>query len=302
MKVVFTFGRFNPPTIGHQLLVKKVKDAGGRDYMIYPSQTQNAKKDPLDFQTKVEWMQKSFPECAAYINSDSRIKNVFDALVDLYQKKYTEVEMIVGSDRVDEFRRLIEQYNDKEARHGYYKFMRITVTSAGDRDPDSDDVSGMSASKMREAAAENDFDSFSRGTASALSPTEKQQLLDDVREGLGILEERRRRPTTISPERRQMRQINQQVKQLNDRKKALIRLKDRLRQRTLQNKLSKMRTNLRDHKEYMIDADDTEKLKKIEKKIKAARKKWSGEVVEVGTDKALLKYLEMLPKHYLEGE
>ena len=112
MKVVFTFGRFNPPTIGHQLLVKKVKEAGGRDYMIYASQTQNNKKDPLEFSKKVEWMKKSFPECAAYISSDPSIKSIFDILVSLYGRKYTEVAMVVGSDRVDEFRKLIEQYNE----------------------------------------------------------------------------------------------------------------------------------------------------------------------------------------------
>lgn len=294
MKVVFTFGRFNPPTIGHQLLVKKVKDAGGRDYMIYPSQTQNAKKDPLDFQTKVEWMQKSFPECAAYINSDDRIKNVFDALVDLYNKKYTEVEMIVGSDRVGEFKKLLEQYNDTEARHGYYKFMRITVTSAGDRDPDSDNVSGMSASKMREAAANNDFDSFSRGTASALSPTQKQELMDDVRQGLGILEERKRRRP--NPQQQAIQRVTLQIRQLNQRKQQLSQTKKRLQQRRLRSKMQKL------NNDYTVDAGDEKKLKKIEAKIKKARKKWNGKVVEYGTTDALNKYYEMLPKHYLEGE
>ena len=308
MKVVFTFGRFNPPTIGHQLLVKKVKEAGGRDYVIYASQTQNNKKDPLEFSKKVEWMKKSFPECAAYISSDPSIKSIFDILVSLYGKKYTEVVMVVGSDRVNEFKKLIEQYNGEEARHGYYKFMRIRVMSAGDRDPDSDSVSGMSASKMRQFAVDGDLESFSRGVSSSLSPVDAEEMYNDVRVGMGILEEAPRRRfkrnasrRKTNPEQQAIQRVNQQMQQLTDRKKQLMQMKQKLQQRKLRGRLQKMQ-QLRNEKEFRIDADDAEKIKKIEKKYKKARKKWSGKVVEIGTDAAFLKHLEMLPKHYLEGE
>ncbi len=309
MKVVFTFGRFNPPTIGHQLLINKVKqEAGGRDYMIYASQTQNAKKDPLEFSKKVEWMKRSFPECASYISSNKSIRNVFDALVELYNKKYTEVVMMVGSDRVNEFKTLIEQYNGEEAKHGYYKFMRIRVTSAGDRDPDGEGVSGMSASKMRQLAVDGDLESFSRGVSSSLSSSDAEEMYNDVRVGMGILEEAPRRRfkrnasrRKTNPEQQAIQRVNQQMQQLTDRKKQLMQMKQRLQQRKLRGKLQKMQ-QLRNEAEFRIDADDAEKIKKIEKKYKKARRKWSGKVVEIGTDAAFLKHLEMLPKHYLEGE
>ena len=319
MKVAFTFGRFNPPTIGHQFLVKKVKEAGGRDSMIYASQTQNNKKDPLTFNTKIERMKKSFPECAAYISSDPNIRNIFDALVDLYNKQYTEIEMIVGSDRVKEFKTLIEQYNDKDAKHGYYKFMRITVTSAGERDPDSDNISGMSATKVRKAASEGDFDSFVRGISASLNRLDKEALYHDIREGLKISEEvlqevRLTKPSKRrnqfrrfrrkkSPHAQKMQRIRNQIDQLNKRKQALQQVKSRLQQRNMRNRLQKMNNEyvLEGHKDIeRIEKKERREMLKIQLKARKANKKWGGKVVEVGTDEAMLKHWEMTPKHPLE--
>ena len=327
MKVVFTFGRFNPPTIGHQLLIKKVKEAGGRDSMIYASQTQNSKKDPLTFNNKIEWMKKSFPECAAYISSDPDIRNIFDALVNLYNKQYTEIEMIVGSDRVKEFKTLMEQYNDKDARHGYYKFMRITVTSAGERDPDSDNISGMSATKVRRAAAEGDLESFSRGISMSLNALDKEALYHDVRAGLNINEEvlqevRLTRPSTRrnqfrrfrrkkSPHAQKIQRLNRQLDQLNRRKQAIQQVKSRVQQRNLRTRLQKVNKKRRLNNEYVSEGHkDIERIEKKERiemlkiqlKAKKANKKWGGKVVEVGTDEAMLKHWEMTPKHPLEGD
>ena len=321
MKVVFTFGRFNPPTIGHQLLIKKVKEAGGRDSMIYASQTQNSKKDPLTFNNKIEWMKKSFPECAAYISSDPDIRNIFDALVNLYNKQYTEIEMIVGSDRVKEFKTLMEQYNDKDARHGYYKFMRITVTSAGERDPDSDNISGMSATKVRRAAAEGDLESFSRGISMSLNALDKEALYHDVRAGLDIAEEViqeapltkpsarrnqfRRFRRKKNPHARQMQRYNNQLNQLSRRKEQIMKAKKRVMQRNLRTRLQKMNNEyvIEGHKDIeRIEKKERREMLKIQLKAKKANKKWGGKVVEVGTDEAMLKHWEMTPKHPLEGD
>ena len=161
-QVVFAFGRFNPPTTGHEKLMDKTKQiAGSSRYIIYPSQSQNQKKDPLPFALKVAYMRKMFPKHARNIIADKKIINVFDIAVKLYNEKYTDIAMVVGSDRVKEFKTLLDKYNGvKGKKHGFYKFRTISVISAGERDPDAEGVTGMSASKMRASASLGDFESF----------------------------------------------------------------------------------------------------------------------------------------------
>ena len=104
MKVVFTFGRFNPPTVGHEKLIKKVADvASGNDFFIYASYTQNSVKDPLPHKAKVKWMKKLFPKYRNKIVGDSKAKDALGVLVELYGRDYTDVVMVVGSDRVSDF-------------------------------------------------------------------------------------------------------------------------------------------------------------------------------------------------------
>lgn len=159
--ISFSFGRFNPPTIGHEKLMDQTRRAN-RNYRIYASQSQDAKKNPLNFRSKVSIMKAMFPIHARSISTD-KVKTAIDVMVNLYKENYTDVVMVVGSDRVDEFEKLLNAYNGKKARHGYYKFKSIRVISAGERDPDAEGVSGMSASKMRKAAQDNDYTSFQRG-------------------------------------------------------------------------------------------------------------------------------------------
>ena len=183
----FTFGRFNPPTVGHLKLLDAVKKtASGGKYFVYASASSDAKKNPLKYEDKIKYMRKMFPTHARNIILDKSKRTVFDILVDLYDKGYSQVNMVVGSDRVPEFKALTNQYNGKEARHGYYKFKAINIVSAGERDPDSDDVSGMSASKLRAAAAENDFAAFSKGMPSNFKDV--QSLFNDVRSAMGLSE------------------------------------------------------------------------------------------------------------------
>ena len=183
--VVFTFGRFNPPTVGHAKLVDKLttSTSGGYAPLVYMSHSQDAKKNPLDFGTKQKFMNLFFGKKVGVMNSNAR--HVFEIVTDLYNQGYTKIRMVVGSDRVKEFNVLLNKYNSVKGRHGFYKFDDIQIISAGERDPDSDDVSGMSASKMRLAATENDFDSFKTGV-----PDQKHadKLWKAVRRGMNLKE------------------------------------------------------------------------------------------------------------------
>ena len=169
-KVVFTFGRFNPPTIGHEKLLDKVYAVAskeGADFLVFPSHSQNPKKDPLDFRSKVKFMKKMFPKYSKNIMSNNKVKTAFNAVSLLHELGYKEAVMVVGGDRVSEFNSVLNKYNGVEGRHGFYDFEGgIKIVSAGERDPDAEGVSGMSASKMRAAAAANDYDSFKNGLPS----------------------------------------------------------------------------------------------------------------------------------------
>ena len=188
--VVFTFGRFNPPTTGHEKLIKKVASvAGSNPFRIYPSHSQNPKKDPLPYALKVAYMRKMFLRYGNSIIADKNAKTAIDIAVKLYDEGYTSLVMVAGSDRVKEFSTLLKKYNGVEGkRHGYYKFDSVNIVSAGERDPDAEGVEGMSASKMRAAASAGDFDSFKTGLPSSFK--DAQKLYNDIRKYMGIREER----------------------------------------------------------------------------------------------------------------
>ena len=156
---VFTFGRFNPPTTGHELLINKVKEyAAGNDYYVFPSHTvDNKGKNPLSPEDKVGFMKEMFPNHASSIVYDTEIKDAIKALKWLEAKGYTDAIFAVGSDRVPAFQ-FIKKYNGKD-----YKMNTIDIKSAGTRDPDADGVAGMSASKMRKAISEMDLKTFVSG-------------------------------------------------------------------------------------------------------------------------------------------
>tara|TARA_R110000764_G_C10993772_1_gene381497 strand:- start:797 stop:1630 length:834 start_codon:yes stop_codon:yes gene_type:complete len=187
--VVFTFGRFNPPTVGHEKLLDVVAKSskGGDVYRIYSSQTADKKKNPLAYDDKVKVMRKMFPRHARSIMHDKSIKTAMDVLVKLYDDGFTKVSMVVGSDRVNEFDALANKYNGVKARHGFYNFEGgVNIISAGERDPDSDGVSGMSASKMRAAAEANDLELFKKGLPKSFKDDKK--LFNAVRSGMGLKE------------------------------------------------------------------------------------------------------------------
>ena len=187
--VVFTFGRFNPPTVGHEKLLDVLAKSskGGDVYRIYSSQTNDKKKNPLAYDDKVKFMRKMFPKHARSIIHDKGVKTAIDVLVKLYEDGFTKVSMVVGSDRVNEFDALTNKYNGVKARHGFYNFEGgVNIISAGERDPDSEGVSGMSASKMRAAAEANDLELFKKGLPKSFKDDKK--LFNAVRSGMGLKE------------------------------------------------------------------------------------------------------------------
>ena len=179
------FGRFNPPTIGHEKLlnhIKKVADNG--EYRIYPSHSQDAKKNPLDSETKVGYMRKMYPDHSSSIVHDTGMKTIFDVLKGAHQQGYKNVNIVVGADRLQEFEKLANKYNGN-----LYSFETINVVSAGERDPDAEGVEGMSASKLRKHAKEGDFETFFKGVPKALGEKDARKLYNTVRKNMGLDEE-----------------------------------------------------------------------------------------------------------------
>ena len=188
--IYFTFGRMIPPTIGHEKLLNVLaRKAGNNPYRVFLSQTQDSKKNPLGYAEKTKLARKMFPKHARSILMDKKVKTVFNAVQKLYNEGYKNVVMVVGQDRVREFDILLNKYNAKKGPHGIYSFSRIDVVSAGERDPDSDSVDGMSASKMRKAAADKDFTAFSQGLPKTVSNADAKSLYNKIRSAMGLEEQ-----------------------------------------------------------------------------------------------------------------
>ena len=182
--VAFTFGRFNPPTIGHEKLINKVAQQPTDKYFIYLSRSQDKNKNPLTPRDKLDVMKKMFPKHARNIVINPT-NMVLDLATDLYNKGFTKITMVAGSDRVREFEGILKRYNDKRNRHGYYNFDKIEVVSAGERDPDAEGATGMSASKMRTAAEKGDITSFKLGLPSSYK-NKADDLMKKVRKGMAL--------------------------------------------------------------------------------------------------------------------
>lgn len=185
--LTIAFGRFNPPTIGHQQLMDVAANAAagddGGEYLIFPSRSQDKKKNPLDPDTKIAYMQKFYPNHAGNIVNDANTKTIFDVLRMAHNNGYAGVRIIGGADRVKEFEKLSNQYNGQ-----LYNFDNIEVVSAGDRDPDAKGVEGMSASRMRLAAAEGDFKTFRSGLPPEVKPSEAKELFNILRGSMNVKE------------------------------------------------------------------------------------------------------------------
>ena len=176
------FGRFNPPTVGHEKLLNAAQKAAvGGELKIYPSRTQDPKKNPLDPDMKVSYMRKLFPKFEDQIINDPDMRSIFDVLKAANEEGYKNINIIVGADRQAEFENLATKYNGE-----LYDFDEIRTISAGVRDADAAGVEGMSASKLRKAVVDNDYDSFRRGVPKSLNDADTKALYDAVRSGMKI--------------------------------------------------------------------------------------------------------------------
>ena len=179
--LTIVFGRFNPPTSGHEKLLGAAKKAAaGGDLKIYPSRTQDDKKNPLDPDMKISYMRKLFPEYEEEIINDGDMKSIFDVLTTADQD-YENVNIVVGADRQSEFENLANKYNKD-----LYDFENIRVISAGVRDSDAEGVEGMSASKLRKAVVDDDLAAFKRGLPKGSDDGDVQAIFNAVRMGMKI--------------------------------------------------------------------------------------------------------------------
>ena len=179
-----TFGRFNPPTVGHKKLLDQAKKAAGKGaFKIYPSRSQDPKKNPYDADEKVDVMKQMFPDYTENIVNDPNSRTIFDVLKQAHQDGYSSVKIVVGGDRVKEFEKLSGDYNGK-----LYDFSGVETVSAGERDEDAEGVEGMSASKMRKAAADNDFKTFRTGIPDNVDDKAAKMMLSTLRKKMKISE------------------------------------------------------------------------------------------------------------------
>ena len=182
-KLIFAFGRFNPPTTGHGKLMREViiqARKNNANHVVYASASQDKRKNPLDVNTKVKFMKKMFPQNK--IQAAGGSQRTFMEILKFYDKMYGEIIMIAGSDRINEFQKLSDKYNGKD-----YNYKSIKVVSSGERDPDAEGVTGMSASKMRDMANNDDYRNFKKGVV-GLSDSDTKTLFNAVKKGMGVNE------------------------------------------------------------------------------------------------------------------
>jgi nicotinamide mononucleotide adenylyltransferase len=181
-KVVFAFGRFQPPTTGHELLVnavKKIAAAQKADHVIYASRSQDKKSNPLPVDRKVYYLKRMFPK-TNFVAANEEVRTFMEAAKAL-SKKYKNIVMVAGSDRVPEYKKLLDKYNGD-----VFTFDTVEVVSAGERDPDADSASGMSGTKMRDAAKKGDFKLFKKGLPHTLTELDGKRLMNEIRQGMGV--------------------------------------------------------------------------------------------------------------------
>ena len=180
--LTLVFGRFNPPTTGHKKLLDTAKGISGEnDFRIYPSRSHDPKKNPLDPGTKIKFMKKMFADYEEEIVNEKDMKTIFDVLMTAQEEGYKEITIVVGSDRLGEFKNLATKYNGD-----LYDFESIAVVPGGTRDSDAEGVEGMSASKIRKAVKDDDRKAFARGVPSSLGDDEINNLWNELKRSMGL--------------------------------------------------------------------------------------------------------------------
>lgn len=183
--VVYTVGRFNPPTTGHELLIKTVEKTArkeGGDAYVFATTSHDSKKNPLKFEQKIYFLKKAFPRVK--FNTDKKLNNAFTALGELV-KKYDHIVFIVGGDRVAEFTDKLEGFFVRSILPDHPQ-KTIEILSAGERDAIKVGGINISGTAMRNFVKANDFDSFSKGVVSTLPSREVEKLFTAVKAGMGL--------------------------------------------------------------------------------------------------------------------
>ncbi len=194
--VTFCFGRMNPPTVGHKQVLDTMKSQGG-DMKIFVSQSQDKKKNPLDYGTKIKFIKAMFPEYANDVVENASLNTIVKVASFLYDQGYTAATFVAGSDRLEEMKKLLSGYNGVEGKsHGYYKFEVLDFVSSGEREDGAEGVAGVSASGAREAAANNNFEKFKEATGAGELA---KPLFAAVRKGMGITESISEAPIEMDP-------------------------------------------------------------------------------------------------------
>jgi nicotinic acid mononucleotide adenylyltransferase len=272
-QVVVSFGRMNPMTNGHEKLADKIKTEAKKrnaDAKLYLSHSTNPKKDPLDFKTKVKFAKKAFGPMV----QNSVARTIIEVAKEL-SGKYDDLIVVVGSDRIPEFKTLLNKYNGKD-----YTFKTIEIVSAGERDPDAEGVSGMSGSKMRGFVTSDDFDSFKQGVPSKLSDSDAKALFDAVKRGMNLKEELEQQDEAVlsySARRMRAQKFKRMSKRLQRaRTLQMKRFADpkRLKQRAVKMAYKFFRTRLAGGKNY-ADLSTGEKIAvdtRLQKTLPAIRK------------------------------
>ena len=187
---VLAFGRVNPPTIGHEKLVNKTKEVaqevGGTHHVVL-SHSQDSAKNPLTSQQKLKHAKRFFPDTNLSVSTKEH-PNFLSHAAKLHKAGATHLHMVAGSDRIPEYEKTLHKYNGVKGPHGHFNFKKITMHSAGERDPDAEGAEGMSASKMRGHASSGNFGEFRKGIPSHVPEKHAKELYHDVRKGMSIKE------------------------------------------------------------------------------------------------------------------
>lgn len=186
---VIAFGRMNPPTIGHGKLVDKVKEVAREHdapHEVIMSHTNDPRKNPLTPQQKLEHARRMFPDTNLSVSS-KEAPTLLHHAARAHADGHDHLIVVAGSDRVEQFQKLLNDYNGKSGAHGYYNFKKITVVSSGERDPDAEGVEGISASKMREHVLTGNFEEFRKGVPSHVSDAHAKEMFNHVKQGMGTV-------------------------------------------------------------------------------------------------------------------
>lgn len=179
---IMTFGRFNPPTVGHEKLINKAKalqEKMGGDLFVFVSKSQKTPRDPVPYHKKLSFLKKCFR--GVIFPKIDTVRTPFDVLKHLSDKGYKRVFFVTGSDRIKEFETKIRKYINHDNPELSLNFDQFQMINAGKRNPDTPGITGVSGTKMREFAKNNDFESFKKFSPSFASEKDIKDIYKEIK-------------------------------------------------------------------------------------------------------------------------